>query len=591
MAAEIAAYYSLLLPLLLVVVPALYLVVGVFRSRRRSAGEQRFPPGPWALPVIGHLHHLAGSSVPPHHAMRDLARRYGPLMLLKFCQLPVLVATSPDAAREIMKTHDVAFASRPLSPTMQLFLRGSEGLVFAPYGDGWRQLRKICTLELLSNRRVHSFRAVRAEVLGRLLRSVASSASASASVNLTRGLASFVADSSVQAMIGRLRSDDRDTLFTLLREGFKVVPGMTLPDLFPTSRLAMLLSRVPARIDHRNKRMAAFMDSVIQQHREKRSADGGEEHTEDLLDVLLRLQDDMGSQYPLTTENIKLVIILRRSWQDLQRHLHGYVWEAHRKTFHPWPEPSAAFFFADVFPFFDPAALGSFDGAAAAQDGAGATPPVGVVIRGGKKRLRARPTVGGAPAAPALAALGFSASAEAGRGCTAGVSGVPVCASMVAGALAPARAVRRRKKEESSRARSSLSRAEVSAPNYQRGIRRWTRNNHARYKELGVRSDPLSRAVYLESPLPRAPHSSAGHSSSPPPTPRARRRRRTAPMDARAGTPLTSLYSRDPSPAAAGGNPSAGSGGLATAGASPSIGLARSLFLPHFELDWMNLWA
>ncbi|KAF7035155.1 hypothetical protein CFC21_046070 [Triticum aestivum] len=312
MAAESPAYYSLLLPLLLVVVPALYLV-GVFRSRRRSAGRQRFPPGPWALPVIGHLHHLAGSSVPPHHAMRDLARRHGPLMLLRFCQLPVLVASSPDAAREIMKTHDVAFASRPLSPTMQLFLRGSEGLVFAPYGDGWRQLRKICTLELLSNRRVHSFRAVRAEVLGRLLRSVASSASASASENLTRGLASFVADSSVQAMIGRLRNDDRDTLFTLLREGFKIVPGMTLPDLFPSSRLAMLLSRVPARIDHRNKRMAAFMDSVIQQHRDKKRsaacADGGEEQAEDLLDVLLRLQDDMGSQYPLTTENIKLVII------------------------------------------------------------------------------------------------------------------------------------------------------------------------------------------------------------------------------------------------------------------------------------------
>ncbi|KAE8812928.1 hypothetical protein D1007_10024 [Hordeum vulgare] len=51
-------------------------------------------------------------------------------------------------------------------------------------------------------------------------------------------------------------------------------------------------------------------------------------------------------------------------------------------------------------------------------------------------------------------------------------------------------------------------------------------------------------------------------------------------MDARAGTPLTPLYSRNPSPSAAAENPSVGSGGLATVGAPPSIGLARSLFLP-----------
>ena len=85
--------------------------------------------------------------------------------------------------------------------------------------------------------------------------------------------------------------------------------------------------------------------------------------------------------------------------------------------------PSAAlFFFADVLPFFVRAALGTFfDGAAAARDGAGATPPGAVVIRGGKKRLRARPTLGGAPAVatPALTALGFPAAAW-GRGCTAG---------------------------------------------------------------------------------------------------------------------------------------------------------------------------
>nr|XP_020182418.1 glutathione S-transferase T2-like [Aegilops tauschii subsp. strangulata] len=51
-------------------------------------------------------------------------------------------------------------------------------------------------------------------------------------------------------------------------------------------------------------------------------------------------------------------------------------------------------------------------------------------------------------------------------------------------------------------------------------------------------------------------------------------------MDARAGTPLTPSYSRDPSTAAVTGNPSAGSVGLATAGAPPSIGLVRGLFMP-----------
>ena len=49
-------------------------------------------------------------------------------------------------------------------------------------------------------------------------------------------------------------------------------------------------------------------------------------------------------------------------------------------------------------------------------------------------------------------------------------------------------------------------------------------------------------------------------------------------MDAHTGAPLTPLYS--PPPAAAAENPSAGSVGVATAGAPPSVGLARSLFLP-----------
>ena len=117
------------------------------RSAMAHGHGLRLPPGPWQLPILGSLHHMAGKL--PHHAMRDLARRLGPLMLLRLRELPVLVASSADVAREIMRANNLAFATRPMSPTGKILLgEGSYGLIFAPYGDGWRQL----SMELFSAR-------------------------------------------------------------------------------------------------------------------------------------------------------------------------------------------------------------------------------------------------------------------------------------------------------------------------------------------------------------------------------------------------------------------------------------------------------
>jgi hypothetical protein len=73
----------------------------------------------------------------------------------------------------------------------------------------------------------------------------------------------------------------------------------------------MMVSRVPGRIERRRVGMLAIIDSIIQDHRDRRAADDVDED-EDLLDVLLRLQEDMGSQDPLTTANIKSVIAISR---------------------------------------------------------------------------------------------------------------------------------------------------------------------------------------------------------------------------------------------------------------------------------------
>ncbi|KAF8783893.1 hypothetical protein HU200_000342 [Digitaria exilis] len=293
MSLELPLYY-----LLLLAVPVFFFLWATKpKPPPRSSAQLRLPPSPWALPIIGHLHHLSRGGL-PHRAMRDLARRHGELMLLKLGEVPVMVASSPSAAREIMRTHDATFASRPMGPMSRLWFEDSNGILFAPYGDAWRHLRRVCTQELLTPRRVVSFRHVREDELRRLLSAVADASAARRPVNLTEMFSTFIADSTVRAIIGSRKLKDRDAYLRMLKGLFAIMPGMSLPDLFPSSRLAMLVSRAPARIMAYRRSMRQIMDGIIQEHRDRTAGA-----------VLLRLQKEVDSQFPLTTENIKTVML------------------------------------------------------------------------------------------------------------------------------------------------------------------------------------------------------------------------------------------------------------------------------------------
>ena len=234
---EQPAFHHLCL-LLALLLPPLLLLLRQLISKRDGGDGVRLPPGPWRLPVIGSLHHLAGRPL-VHRAFADLARRLGapPLMYLQLGEVPVVVATSRDAAREVMRAHDAALASRPWSPTIRIMMEEGQGLVFAPYGDLWRQLRRISILELLSARRVQSFRRVREDEVARLAAAVAAAAASpqGAPVDVSRRIAELVADSAVRAMIGD-RFSWPDEFLVSLEEGLKLVSVFSLGDLFHRRR-------------------------------------------------------------------------------------------------------------------------------------------------------------------------------------------------------------------------------------------------------------------------------------------------------------------------------------------------------------------
>ncbi|CAL4970949.1 unnamed protein product [Urochloa decumbens] len=280
----------------------------------------QLPPGPWRLPVIGSLHHLLRNPL-PHRAMADIARRLGdaPLIYLKLGEVPVVVASSPDAAREIMKTHDVTFATRPWTATIKVLVADGEGLTFARYGALWRQLRKISILELLSARRVASFRGVREEEVSRLVSGVAAAATPAAddgeaaAVNVSERIAVLITDTAVRSMIGD-RFERREEFLENLAEGIKITSGFNLGDLFPSSRLARLVGGNERRAAENRRRNFELMEYAIKQHEQRRTAmaaaaDGTVAEEEDLVDVLLRIQREGGLEVPLTMGMIKAVIL------------------------------------------------------------------------------------------------------------------------------------------------------------------------------------------------------------------------------------------------------------------------------------------
>ncbi|XP_012855533.1 PREDICTED: cytochrome P450 71B9-like [Erythranthe guttata] len=101
---------------------------------------KKSPPSPPTLPIIGNLHQLGQL---PHRSLWNLSKKYGPLMLLHLGSKPTLVVSSADVAKQILKTHDLAFSDKPALTSLKKIFYDLNDVLTLPYGDQWRKLRSV----------------------------------------------------------------------------------------------------------------------------------------------------------------------------------------------------------------------------------------------------------------------------------------------------------------------------------------------------------------------------------------------------------------------------------------------------------------
>ncbi|PKU80604.1 Cytochrome P450 71D7 [Dendrobium catenatum] len=262
-------------------------------------------PGPKNLPIIGSIHHLLGRR-PPHRALRDLSAVYGPIMRLKLGEIGAIVISSPKAAKEIMQTHDIIFASRPITPTIDALLYGGKNLVFASYGEFWRQMRRLCINELLSSKRVHCFRAIREKEISYLIQSINAAASDGALINLRSEFANLTNNIMAISVVGG-RCEDQKAFLSTINEVLELLSGFSLIDLFPSMpKFIARIAGFPQKLERCWLKLDGILEKIVQEHNVNSAKDSMEE--EDLTDVLLRIQRDGSLQIPLSNDHIKAVI-------------------------------------------------------------------------------------------------------------------------------------------------------------------------------------------------------------------------------------------------------------------------------------------
>ncbi|KAK1412880.1 hypothetical protein QVD17_34463 [Tagetes erecta] len=297
MAYFLAVYFTIFLACLISI-----LFTNLYKSSRVKS---HLPPAPFRLPIIGHLHLLSPIL---HQSFHKLSTRHGPVYQLFLGSTPCVVVSSPEAAKEFLKTHEHAFLDRPHNSLVKYFAYGGEGFIFARYGTYWKFMKKIIMSEVLNGKKLDLLSPVRHDEVNHFITYLSQKAKEGKCVQLQGQLMKLTSNILSRVCMSKRFSDEEDeskSFIKIITEIAETIGKFNLSDHIwfcknlDLQGFGKFSKDVHCRYD-------ALMEKILREHEVSRKHDAGE--VKDLLSILLDIAEDESMEIKLTRENIKAFI-------------------------------------------------------------------------------------------------------------------------------------------------------------------------------------------------------------------------------------------------------------------------------------------
>ncbi|OAY25458.1 cytochrome P450 CYP82D47-like [Manihot esculenta] len=289
-----------LLALLLAFIP-LFLAIKYAKNKKNGKTPPPEAAGSW--PIIGHLHLLGGAKQLPHRTLGCLADELGPIFSIRLGIHRVLVVSNWEVAKECFTTNDKVFPTRPKSLAVKIMGYDHAMLGFAPYGQYWRDVRKLAVVELLSNRRLELLRHVRDTETNFFIKKLYQEAvknGGHAVVEMKERFGELAMNIIAKMVSGKryfsgnngIKGED-SRQFCKALEDFMYLTGLFLAsDTIPFLGWLDLVKGHVGEMKRTAKELDEVLGRWVKQHREKRIKGVIKEEEQDFIHVMLSVMDD-----------------------------------------------------------------------------------------------------------------------------------------------------------------------------------------------------------------------------------------------------------------------------------------------------------